>query len=189
MKVFIGKYRNRCVSSIEQKYLNYKHGFNAHKHSNPFLEKLDDCIQVVFDNTINKFYYDRLEDVQRKHIKIDQHDTCAMDNTLSCIIVPMLEQLKEQKNGSQLVDITDVPVHLWPSWEEMQVKESYNPDSLVHQRWDWVMNEMIFAFKFARDEDMLDYYTTKDDPEYLELAERLDNGRRLFAKYYNGLWD
>ena len=59
-----------------------------------------------------------------------------MDHTLAQIALPMLYQLAKTKHGSPLVDIEDVPFELQGDYEDA-----------VHDRWDWVMSEMIFAFR------------------------------------------
>jgi hypothetical protein len=80
-----------------------------------------------------------------KYVKIDKWDTWNMDSTLAEIILPMLKQLKDTKHGSPLVDLEDVPVELHPT-EEPNSTNGYI-DNTHHQRWDWVINEMIFAFE------------------------------------------
>lgn len=107
-------------------------------------------------------------------IRIDKHDTYNMDHTLALIIYPMLLQLKATKHGSPHVDVEDVPDHL------KNVQEA-NRD-LVHERWDWVLDEIIWTFeKKVKNDDML--YDSQED------SKRMMNGFRLFGKYYEALWD
>jgi hypothetical protein len=60
-----------------------------------------------------------------------------------------------------------------------------------HARWDWVMNEMIYAFEYKLSEEAL--YMRFKIPEELDKLqveqERISNGFRLFGKYYEALWD
>tara|TARA_R100000541_G_scaffold58996_2_gene71365 strand:+ start:2781 stop:3227 length:447 start_codon:yes stop_codon:yes gene_type:complete len=90
-------------------------------------------------------------------IKIDKYDTWSMDHTLAEIILPMLYQLAKTKHGSALVDAKDVPKHLRGDTDE--------DDNLVHERWDWVMAEMIFAFesKLQEPEWQQQFYSGKHD--------------------------
>lgn len=171
------------------------------------------------DNTIE----DRIVD-----ITIDDYDTWNMDDTLAHIILPMLKQLKETKHGSPYVDIEDVPKKLQlngtSSNESMQYDlfESKEHDELcwemLHKRWDWVLDEMIFAFetKVGNLQDWEDQFWTGESDfywediegtEYSEMKQgpnhtlkldqnghtifhaRIKNGFRLFGKYYEGLWD
>lgn len=153
-------------------------------------------------------------------VRIDRYDTWGMDDTLGYIIRPMLHQLRATKHGAPQVDIEDVPEHLRPSAKAI---EQYNTDGttddLFFKRWDWVLDEMIFAFESldgGANEDWEDQFTTgnydfrlkkiaedgtsqlvhgpdhtaKTDWEARHAyAERIANGFRLFGKYYQSLWD
>lgn len=117
---------------------------------------------------------------QRKIVvKIDPYDTWSMDTTLAHIIVPMLKQLKATKHGSPLVDNKDVPAELHAA----STDEGGDIDTNWHKRWDWVMDEMIWAFEqIATDPDVA-------VEEYKEHYARINRGTALFGKYYQGLWD
>ena len=112
------------------------------------------------------------------NIEIEPHDTWNMDITLARIIHPMLIQLKETKHGSPVVAEGDLPLDMGMS-EEAKVKfsETGETDGQLHARWDWVLDEMIYAFE----QKILD----ADEPHYGRMA----NGFRLFGKYYESLWD
>ena len=168
------------------------------------------------------------DDSERKvKIKIHKYDTWNMDDTLAIIILPMLKQLKETKHGSPLVDIEDVPeelqLHGYSQHEHVQYDlfPSDEHDTMVydalHARWEWIMDEMIFAFEclagelhdwedqfWSGESDMhfedfedgtleLKYgpnHTREWDREgYIKWGKRMENGFRLFGKYYRGLWD
>ena len=107
---------------------------------------------------------------QRTNIKIHDYDTWSMDSTLALIILPMLKQLQEQKQGSPIVDEEDVPAEITD----------------VHERWDYVIQEMIFAFDMKNDDDYP--YNVDDAKEQERICERVSNGFKLFGKYYEGLW-
>lgn len=147
------------------------------------------------------------KDKQRKvEIKIDPWDTWSMDHTLSLIIVPMLIQLKETKHGSPHVEDIDVPEEL-KSTSAPPKKDEWDTDENWHKRWDWVMDEMIWTFKQIscenNEQQFFDYSEVdenvgvleqskkiKIDKEGLDLYhKRIDNGLRLFGKYFRGLWD
>lgn len=84
----------------------------------------------------------------------------------------------------------------------------------VHTRWDWVVGEMIFAFESFKYEWDDKFCSGVHDIQWKKLEdgmsemirgpndtfecdweamkkeqERIDNGLRLFGKYYRGLWD
>lgn len=108
------------------------------------------------------------------YVKIDKKDLWNLDETLRHVIKPALIKLREEKFGSPSVDNEDVPEFLW------NLSDDPLKDETVHERWDWVLNEMIYAFSyydFTSDE----YFSSSD-------AERIKNGYRLFGKYYQALW-
>lgn len=161
-------------------------------------------------------------------IKIHSYDVWSMDHTLAMIILPMLKKLKSTKTGSPIVADSDVP-HMprqgSSSNETMQYDlfESDEQDQLFwdqyHDRWEWVMGEMIWAFEQLLDDDNDDQFwitrpeidpddmfeDSADDPGLKVLKwqrrgvldteararhhERIQNGLRLFGTYYQGLWD
>jgi hypothetical protein len=80
------------------------------------------------------------------YVRIDKYDTWSMDHTLALIILPMLKQLKATKHGAPNVADTDVPKELWSANAEPKENE-YDTDSNHFKRWDYVLDEMIFAFE------------------------------------------
>jgi hypothetical protein len=157
-------------------------------------------------------------------VKIDRWDTWSMDHTLGQIALPMLQQLKRDKHGAPLVDDEDVPEYLRSTAAPPKENE-YDTDDNHFLRWDWVMDEMIFAFEHRLDDswedefrsgeiDMLwvpvdrdgnevpkgdhNFYQMKRGPKdtykcdyegMKKVQARIDNGFRLFGKYYQALWD
>ena len=148
-------------------------------------------------------------------VRIDPWDTWSMDNTLSYIILPMLKQLDEKKHGAPFVDLEDVPGHLQPKPQTEEEKAQGDTDSTHFERWDWVMKEMIFAFDSkVNDGWEAQFETGESDHEFVKLENgmsqmvdgpnhtkvydwegrkayeaRMQNGFRLFGKYYSNLWD
>ncbi len=151
------------------------------------------------------------------YVHIDKWDTWSMDDTLAHIILPMLKQLNENKHGAPYVDDEDVPEYLRSTTaKELSEEEKNNghTDDNHFKRWDWVMNEMIFAFD-SKVNDIEDQFTTgeydyqsvkQENGTYLMVHgpnhtavtdwdarkayyDRVKNGFRLFGKYYEGLWD
>ena len=86
-----------------------------------------------------------------KYVKIDRYDTWSMDHTLADIVLPMLKQLKKDKHGAPFVDDEDVPEHLRSTAAPPKENE-YDTDAHHFARWDWVMDEMIFAFECKVDD-------------------------------------
>jgi hypothetical protein len=158
-------------------------------------------------------------------VRIDNYDTWSMDHTLAHIILPMLKQLRDTKHGSPMVDLEDVPEHMRTTttedWDSQKVFDFYKenePEGYdIHKRWEWVLNEMIFAFEHLLDDSWEEAYRSghidmqfvpcEDNPKLSRMVDgpnhtyqcdydgmnkvynRMDNGFRLFGKYYRGLWD
>jgi hypothetical protein len=188
--------------------MNKKYGYvdwpDNQSYEDHVLEAIDDGIQSVYD-VFNWIWFDRR--TQKVSVKIDRWDTWSMDHTLAPIILPMLVQLKETKHGAPIVDDSDVPKELHMTKKE---KAAFNKDGSTtdkfFKRWDWVMDEMIWAFEQKnRDHWEEDYYGPyikregggilgghfewTDDEGRQKHQERMSNGFRLFGKYYEGLWD
>jgi hypothetical protein len=149
----------------------------------------------------HNFLYEKLgiSNDQTVSVHIDDFDTWSMDHTLAHIIVPMLKQLKETKHGSPYVYPEDVPTKLRPTKKELTAyTKDGETDSKFFERWDWVMDEMVWAFEQkCRDDWESDY--TADVPTGEPAATnweghkahhaRMSNGFKLFGKYYESLWD
>ena len=145
-----------------------------------------------------------------RYVKIDRYDTWSMDHTLAYMIHPMLIQLKETKHGAPYTDDTDVPEYLRSHMAQPKENE-WDTDSLHFMRWDWILDEMIWAFEQElKDDDESQFYDhsecgdekfpwneagqyiskLKVDTEGLESHQkRKSNGFRLFGRYYQNLWD
>jgi hypothetical protein len=151
-------------------------------------------------------------------VRIDSWDTWSVDHTLAYIIHPLLVQLRKEVHGSPYVDNRDVPVELRstsaPALTQEQ-KDCGDIDDNHHKRWEWVLDEMIFAFhskiddswenQFESGESDLQFkkledgtsqmihgknHTKKYDWKGRKVYEkRIANGFRLFGKYYNNLWN
>ena len=149
---------------------------------------------------------------EKQHIEVvvDNYDTWDAAFTIATIAVPLLKQLKTTKQGAPHVDDEDVPEEL-RSTSAAPKENEWDTDSLWFLRWDYVLDEMVFAmseiannrageeafYKYADDFIESDDMTLKDymnnmqfDKEgYTKYHDRLQNGCRLFGKYFNALWD
>ena len=218
MKVRIGSYPNRLVCRIHTRYMEKKYGLinwpeygtkglgpGTHQPAKEqFLEKLEDAIQSVY-NVVNWIWFDRR--TQTVSVKIDRWDTWSMDHTLAPIILPMLVQLRASKHGAPMVDMKDVPKELRATKKQLDAYgKNGDVDPKHFDRWDYIMDEMIWAFEQKnRDHWEEDYYGPyiesedkrelfgrfewTDDEGRQKHQERMSNGFRLFGKYYENLWD
>jgi hypothetical protein len=146
-------------------------------------------------------------------VRIDRWDTWSADHTLAYIILPLLLQLKKAKHGSPYVEDADVPEHL-RSTAAAPKKNEYDTDDYHHARWEWILDEMIFAFNSKVDDSWqerfhageTDFMLKKlengcselvrgpndsshfDEEGYRAYQARISNGFRLFGQYYEALW-
>ena len=225
MKVYISNYRNHWVSPYN--IIEYIFFWTAWSKCGRNRGVIADEDYVDHPAWVNK-WADRIEPISTairvvldfihppiNHVKIDRWDTWSMDHTLSQIILPMLKQLDKEKHGAPFVDDEDVPDELKSTNAEPKENEC-DTDSNHFKRWDYVMDEMIFAHQSKLDDDwqeqfftgVTDYvhekdedgklYHMKEGPNHTQKVDwdgmkayeaRIQNGFRLFGKYYQGLWD
>jgi hypothetical protein len=217
MKVYLSKYRNHWISpyTIMEKIIFWR----EIDYDEPFIRKCDKVLSP-FCEAWQKFL--NIIHPKVNYVKIDYWDTWSMDNTLSPIILPMLKQLRDTKHGSPFVDLEDVPEHLRTTgtqeYENQFVFDFYKEDKTydddypnIHARWEWVLDEMIWAFEQKADDDaegqFFDHSECGDDKfpwdndsayqsklkvDWVGLKawqKRKENGFRLFGSYYEALWD
>ena len=176
-------------------------------HEDHVFEAIEDMLQDFY-NVFNWLWFDRRQ--QKIKVKIDKWDTWSMDHTLASIVLPMLKQLKATKHGAPIVDDKDVPKEL-RSKNAPPKENMWDTDANHFLRWDWVLDEMIWAFEQkCRDDWDGDYYEYRDiepeeskDPNSLfglvlvwedkkgraDHQKRMTKGFKLFGKYYENLWD
>ena len=202
MKVYLSKYRYHWISpyTVLEKVFFWR----EIDYDEPIIDKWSDrlapiCqgIQKVLDFIHPKINY----------VKIDRWDTWSMDYTLSFIVVPMLKQLKETKHGAPYTDDEDSPEEL-KSTSAPPKENEWDTDENHFKRWDWILNEMIWAFEQNLDDKSEEKFFDHaewdekekdfgknlhkikiDQPGLKAHQDRKANGFRLFGKYYQGLWD
>ena len=159
MKVYISKYRDHWYSpyTILQKICFWEKDrdvfYNLEDKPNHPYDKWVSRLDYV--STAIQWFLDKIHP-RIEYVKIDHQDTWSMDHTLGYIILPMLKQLKATKHGAPNVDDEDVPkelrsIYAFPEGE-------YEPDGNHFKRWDWVLDEMIFAFEHLNDDSWEDEF-------------------------------
>jgi hypothetical protein len=178
MKVHIGDYPNNhwSVERFEDWWVSRRHGvdylFQMDESKYDRLDRLfftvTDLWQRVLNATINRLLRNRERKIS---VRIDPHDTWGMDTTLAHIILPMLKQLKATKHGSPWVDDEDVP-HLVKKKKRSKKKSEEDQHADTHERWDWVMDEMIWTFEqiVDPDEGRSNYYIPYEAGEEIDRA-------------------
>lgn len=146
-------------------------------------------------------------DEERKvEIQIDPWDSYNADHTLALIALPLIKQLKETKHGSALVDDEDVPEEI-RSTSAAPKENEWDTDDFVHARWDWVLDEILFALEQHTDDDaeskFYDHSEVNKDDDFMKQIKsikvnregleahqkRVQNGFRLLGKYWTAMWD
>jgi hypothetical protein len=231
MKIYLSNYRDHWISpyTILEKVFFWR----EIDYDEPIIDKLSNILEPI-SIALQKFL--DLVHPRINYVKIDRYDTWSMDSTLAPIILPMLKQLKVTKHGSPQVDLEDVPEHMRTTttedWDSQLTFDFYNQDpnlegphfgkyNNIHDRWNYVLDEMIFAFEHLVDDSWENQYSSGEfdtihvpcewdengkptlysmehGPNYTyvcdydglrKVYDRMDNGFRLFGKYYRGLWD
>lgn len=130
-------------------------------------------------------------DKNRIKVKINDYDVWNLDNTLALIILPSLIRLKEDQQSAGRVADEDVPDNI-KSTNAKPKESEFDIDEFYFDRWNYVINEMIFAFTEIVKDDDSRFFTDNDRMfdklGYDEYHARIDNGTRLFGKYYRNLW-
>lgn len=182
MKVYIGPYTTWWGPYQIAELLKYV-GVSEDRH-----HEIGRWLADTWVNTVCEW----IESKKHRKIKvrIDKYDTWSMDNTLAHIVLPMLKQLKDAKHGSPMTDDEDAPEHLRSTAAPPKETE-YDADGNIHLRWTWIMEQMIWSFEqLVSDDEPRFFEKGKFDKDGFEAYHaRVNNGLRLFGKYYRGLWD
>ncbi|MBC8553327.1 MAG: hypothetical protein H8D23_27215 [Candidatus Brocadiales bacterium] len=225
MKVYIGPYPNWIQSKVHDRHMDKVYGYDWPAESkyttkDRMSARLESVLQTIYNYTVNQ-YYNRKK--QKVKVRIDNHDTWSMDSTLSLIIEPMLRQLKETNHGAPYVDDDDVPEEL-KSTSAPPKENDWDTDDKHFKRWDWVMDEMIWAFNQSNTDWEDQFHTGESDYDFVPVDQdgndvpeeeaklfelkrtpedtsnfdfdgykahqkRMQNGFRMFGRYYQNLWD
>lgn len=221
MKVFIGPYDHwfRPAHWLEG-WVLWACGFDYRIDWDEIIAKRPTAladIDAIKEWLHARWYYKRLDDIEnwvnnryeRKiQVRIDPCDTWGADHTLAVIAVPLLKALRDKKPGAPHVDDEDVPEELRstaaPPLTEEQA-QCGTPDDSWHPRWNWVLDEMIWALEQVANDDSDDQFFSwpegadtdevgfrkveMDKDGYAKWQARKQNGLLLFGKYYEALWD
>jgi len=209
MKVYLDKYRDHwtspykiCETICFWREIDYDEPWvkRANKVLGPIM-----CLWQSFLDTVHP---------PINYVKIDHYDVWSMDSTLSPIILPMLKELKRVKHGAPFVDDEDVP----PKLRARRTVYKGNADPALHQinddvdkkffkRFDYILDEMIWTFEqLCMDDHEAQFYDHTESRKETDLMksvrkikvdrvglkkhnDRIDNGLRLFGKYFRALWD
>ena len=212
MKVYLSNYRNHWLSpyKICEKICFWR----EIEYEEPWVKAVNTVLEPIMTRIMNLM---NVINPKIDYVKIDRWDTWSMDHTLSYIILPMLKQLKATKHGYPIVDENDGPDELRCSEQPFEEEGFYTHDANAEARWDWVLDEIIWAFEQIHpDNDWEKQFHSGvidvlwkpvpgtdcsemicgpndthvfDHEGYTKHAERIQNGLRLFGTYFMNLWD
>ena len=171
MKIYISNYRSHWFSpyTILEFFERYIKGYDAYAKEPPrFIVEFSKGLARFLD-----FVHPRIN-----YIKVDNYDTWNADYTLATIILPVLKGVKETKFSIHRIDDEDVPDEI-KSMNAPRVKCEWDWDDFCENRWDYVLDEMIWTFGEL---------IKNEDSDNISHQNRITNGLRLFGKYYRGLW-
>ena len=152
--------------------------------------------------------------VKKCEVKVEYGDDWSADWTIAQIAHPLLIQLQDKKQGDPCVDDEDVPEEL-RSTSCAPKENEWDTDENHFKRWDYVLQEMIYAMQeIANDNEnepemfkRVGEMVSEENPDGTftmvssgfeiiqemkepnrQYHERIQNGCRLFGKYLQSLW-
>lgn len=209
MKIYINKPKDNWLSpyTIIEKVIFWRE-----------IEYDEPLVKNIIKYTRLGWFCDKLYGIRNfinrdiRYIKIDPWDAWSLEHTLSPIILPILKELKRVKHGAPFVEDDDVP----PKLRSNQGGKIGNPDihridehddSKFFKRFDYILDEMIWTFEQLSMDDhegqFYDHTESSKEKDFNKSVrkikvdrvglkkhnERIENGLRLFGKYYRALWD
>ena len=152
----------------------------ANKISPQWSRMIEEVLRF-FNHHLTELY----DKVRPNIVVINDGDIWDAETTIANLVYPILLKLKKEKHGAPNVDPIDVPEHLRMTVEQRKAYElDGTTDKNYFARYDYIMDEMLFAFKYVKDGKQFEFGNF-DRKEYA----RVENGLQLFAKYYFSLWD
>ena len=191
MKVYLGKYVYPITTyDIASKIIFWD--------NNEYRKKLNAILKfgLSYNQNSKKLsilskFLDKYNSYQKRKvfIKIDDYDVYNLDYTLSLIIEPSLKKLLDDEWLSFKADNEDLPKELQISDDEYKLisftylendprlSEIYNR---LEQQPKYIINKMIYAFNILN--------STESDKIKEDYKKEIDEGLRLFGKYFRNLW-
>ena len=188
MKVYINSYRSHWLSP----YHILKFVCFWEKDDSIFYN-LEDKPDAPYEKWVNRlqpiceFGQKIMDKIHPKidYVKIDRWDTWSMDHTLGQIALPMLKQLQATKHGAPFVDDEDVPEEL-KSTSAPAKENEWDTDENHFKRWDWAMNEMIFAFENSINREWEEAYRSGEIDWKSEACAWDEHGKATMFQMIDG---
>ena len=208
MKIYINRPKNNWLSpyAIMEKVIFWRE-----------IDYDEPLVQNILKSTKLGWFCDKLYTIRSffnrdiKYIHIDPWDAWSLEHTLSPIILPILQELKRVKNGAPFIADEDVPKKLRVGAKgtgNSDVHKLFDDgDNTFFERYDYILDEMIWTFTQLSMDDheapFYDHTESRKEPDLNKSVRklkvdrkglaahnaRINNGLRLFGKYYRSLWD
>jgi hypothetical protein len=182
--------------------VDFEYWLEARGVSESRADRIGNFLQQILDSIWNNRIWGATE---REHkIKIEHFDTWSFADTLAPSILQLLIQYKSTLHGAPHVDDCDVPDHLKST--AAPPVGTYDHDDLFFDRFNWILDEMIWAFNEIIKDDAFDKFTINtgvfredifgnmvdtqtDLPAWKAHEARVQHATTMFGKYFRGLWD
>lgn len=148
--------------------------------------------------------------VRKNHVVCSEIDAWNADWTIAQMVLPLLLQVKKDKQGAPFVDDVYVTEEL-RSTACAPKENKWDTDENWFKRWDWVLDEIIFAMQEVANDcenepDMFEKVREIDPKTMtgeldtgLEIIPRMEalnkayhariqNGLMLFGVFFTSLW-
>lgn len=144
---------------------------------------------TIFTKTIN-YIGAKLHTEPIKIVHVTDRDLWSADNLMATVIVQVLKKYRAtDRQGAPYVRLFDVPDDLLPTTlEEFENQLDGDADTKFFKRWDYVIDEMIYAFEYITKNN--DSHIEDENDIYYSNAqnrERCNNGLMLFARYFQNI--
>lgn len=157
----------------------------------------------------------RRGDIKKCNVEVTYGSEWNADWTIATMVLPLLQKVKECKQGAPFTSDEDVPEHLRST--ACAPVEEWETDDNWFKRWEYILDEIIFAMQeIANGNENEPPFHTKEgemvmkeiNPEtglgdivfegwestpeseeaHRSYHARVQNGCRLFGKYFTALW-
>jgi hypothetical protein len=207
MKVWIGDY---CRWVGPYQIANFLEHFGVLERDR---DAIGDWLNKTWVRDVCEWIHSKQKRIQ--YIKTDNWDSWSGDTTMAMLILPIMKDIKRMKHGYGCINDEDVPEEL-RSTNAPPKEDEWDWDDNAVKRYEWVLDEIIWAFEQILDENAEDQFHSgvmdhiwipcEDNPNlkqmghgpnhthtfdvegYKAFYKRVDNGTTLFGKYFRTFW-
>jgi hypothetical protein len=119
---------------------------------------------------------------RKEIVKLHKYDHWNAYHTIAIVALPVMEALREHKCSAGFIEDEDVPEELRSGRTEKEAHFGETDDNFF-DRYNWALDEVIHALDKIVNDDCGDWDFNTEE------RERVQNGCRLFGKYFMTFWD